>query len=290
MVADDRRYAWAGQELPSEGSGWGVTPPPLEELPPWPTGPASAPEGPVGPAEPSRDGTAELGRRRALPSRAAWWALPGALAALGLSSVGVGIGEALTKSTTSGVTDLLGEAGLWAGMFGTVTVVSRRYGTGSLRRDYGLGFGAKDVLWALAALVAALVVSEVVVNAFAGTRFAGSNTQILTQQKGHEAGLVIVSLVVALGAPFFEELFFRGYLRTALQQRFGTHGAVWLQACLFGLAHFGETSKLAGNVSVVLAMALVGVVLGYTARLAGRLGPGMLAHCMFNVLAVVSVL
>jgi membrane protease YdiL (CAAX protease family) len=267
----------------------------LGELPPWPTdggsppslSPPTQPQVPVGPSQ--RAGRPEPGARGALPSRALWWALPGALAALVLSSLGAGIGEALTKSSKSGVTDLLGELGLWAGMFGTAVLVSHRYGTGSLQRDYGLGFRAKDILWAVAALVAALAMTGLVVNIFAGTRFSATNTQILTEQRGHEAGLVIVSLIVAVGAPFFEELFFRGYLRVALQQRFGAHGAVWLQAVLFGLAHFGEAPKMPGNVSVVLAMVGVGVVLGYTAWLAGRLGPGMLAHCLFNLLAVASV-
>ena len=124
---------------------------------------------------------------------------------------------------------------------------------------------------------------------FSGTKFSGSNDQILTQQKGHEAGIVIVTLIVALGAPFFEELFFRGFLRTALQARFGRHGAVWLQAVFFGLAHAGEAGTALGNVSVVLAMFTVGVVLGYTAMLTGRLGAGMIAHCLFNLVAVASV-
>ena len=43
-------------------------------------------------------------------------------------------------------------------------------------------------------------------------------------------------------------------------------------------------------VTVVLALFLVGVVLGYTAKLTRRLGAGMLAHCLFNLVAVASVL
>jgi membrane protease YdiL (CAAX protease family) len=41
---------------------------------------------------------------------------------------------------------------------------------------------------------------------------------------------------------------------------------------------------------VVLAMMCVGVVLGYTAKFTGRLGAGMVAHCLFNLVAVVTVL
>jgi len=188
------------------------------------------------------------------------------------------------------VTTLLSEMGLWTGMLGTVIFVSRRYGSSSLRRDFGLEIRGTDLFWGFAAVAAALIVSEIVVVVFAGTKFAGSNDQIISQQKGHEAGLVILTLIVELGAPFFEELFFRGFLRTALQERFGAGGAVWLQAGFFGFAHVGESKTAAGNVTVVLALFLVGVVLGYTAKLTRRLGAGMLAHCLFNLVAVASVL
>ena len=117
------------------------------------------------------------------------------------------------------------------------------YGSASLRRDFGLEIRAPDVLWGFAAVAAALIVSEIVVVVFAGTKFAGSNDQIISQQKGHEVGLVILTLIVELGAPFFEELFFRGFLRTALQERFGAGGAVWLQAAFFGFATSGIENR-----------------------------------------------
>jgi membrane protease YdiL (CAAX protease family) len=223
-----------------------------------------------------------------LQRRALWLLLPGAVVAVVLASVGSGVGEALSGSSKSAATLLLGEVGLWAGMLGTAVVASRRYGSSSLRRDYGLDFRRIDVLWGLLAFGSALVVSEVVLAAFSGTKLAGTNEQIITQQEGHKAGLVVVALVVAIGAPFFEELFFRGYLRSALQPSLGPHLAVLVQAVFFGLAHVGEAKGL-GNVSVGVAMTCVGVVLGYTARLTRRLGAGMLAHGLFNLLAVVVV-
>jgi membrane protease YdiL (CAAX protease family) len=228
--------------------------------------------------------------RSPLPASAAWWAAVGGLVGLVLGGIGAAIGQSITGSSTSALSDLLGEAGLWTAMLATVILVSRRYGTGSLRRDFGLAIKRMDLVWGVCAWVAALLVSALVLEVFSGTKFAGTNDQILTQQKGHEAGVVVVSLIVALGAPFFEELFFRGFLRTALQARFGGHGAVWLQAVFFGLAHTGEAGTTLGNVSVVLAMFLVGVVLGYTAKLTGRLGAGMIAHGLFNLVAVISVL
>ncbi|HYA44305.1 MAG TPA: CPBP family intramembrane glutamic endopeptidase, partial [Acidimicrobiales bacterium] len=125
---------------------------------------------------------------------------------------------------------------------------------------------------------------------FSHTSLEGSNNQILVQQKGNRSGFVLVALIVAFGAPLFEEVFFRGFLRTALRARFGTHGAVWLQGVLFGLAHYGESSSTLGNVSVLVALFGFGVVLGYCANLTRRLGAGMVAHSLFNLVAVVTVL
>ena len=203
-----------------------------------------------------------------------------ALAATGQSSV---------NSSDNALLTVLGELGLWTAMVGTAVFVSRRYGSRSLRRDFGLSFKPVDLGWGMLAMVTGFVASSIVVAAFAHTRFAGSNAQIVTGQKGHEAGLVAIAVVVAVGAPFFEELFFRGFLRTALQARLGGHGAVWAQAGLFALAHLGEAGGL-GNVSVVCALFLFGAVLGYTAKLTGRLGAGMVAHGMFNLIAVIAVI
>jgi hypothetical protein len=224
-----------------------------------------------------------------VPAVAAWWAVPGSLAGLALASIGVSIGTVLTGKSTTSLSDLLGEAGLWAAMLGTALFVARRHGTRSLKRDFGLAAKRLDLLWGVLALGAGLAVSALVVAAFSGTSFEGSNDQILTQQKSDHVGFVLVALVVALGAPFFEELFFRGYLRTALQARFGAHRAVWLQAGLFGLAHLGESTTPLGNVSVLLAIFGLGVVLGYAAHLTGRLGAGMVAHSLFNLITVALV-
>jgi membrane protease YdiL (CAAX protease family) len=243
-------------------------------------GPTSNGHGPWRPAQPGA---------RQIPTRAALVAVPGALGGIVLAGVGAAIGQSITGSSTSALSDLLGEAGLWVAMLATVVLVSHRFGTSSLRRDYGLAFTLKDPLWGVCAAITAFLGAGLILEIFSGTKFSGSNDQILTQQKGHDVGIVLITVIVAIGAPFFEELFFRGFLRTALQARFGRHGAVWLQAVFFGLAHAGEAGTALGNVSVVLAMFTVGVVLGYTAMLTGRLGAGMVAHCLFNLVAVISV-
>ncbi|HET9061487.1 MAG TPA: type II CAAX endopeptidase family protein [Acidimicrobiales bacterium] len=192
------------------------------------------------------------------------------------------------SGTNGALTQVLGEIGLWTGMIGTVLLVLRRYATGSLVRDLGLRAEPLDVLWGLVAAGCALVLSLVVAGAFAHTRYAGSNTAILSHQKGHDLGLVVVSLLVSLGAPFFEEIFFRGYLRKSFEPALGANGAVLAQAACFALAHLGEVQGW-GNVSVLAALFVVGAVLGFTAKMTGRLAGGMVAHGLFNLVAVLTV-
>ncbi|MDQ6784888.1 MAG: CPBP family intramembrane metalloprotease [Actinomycetota bacterium] len=207
-----------------------------------------------------------------------------------VGSLLAGTVAAFTGSTTSSGTTLAGEIGLWVGMAGAAVFVSRRFGSRSLRRDFGLAITWRD-LWpaAAVALVVGLVVTNVVAAAFSGTRFAGTNTGLITGQKHNGVGFAVITIIVAVGAPFFEELYFRGVLRTALASRVGPHAAVWIQAAVFGLLHF-QPSGGWGNVSVIIIVGALGVVLGYTARATRRLGPGMIAHGLFNTVQVAIVL
>jgi membrane protease YdiL (CAAX protease family) len=183
---------------------------------------------------------------------------------------------------------LSGVIGLWTGLGGTCVFVSRKYGTGSLAEDFGLGIQPSD-LWAgvLAALVCFFVVG-IIGSLFAGTRLHGSNTKIITNEHGNTVGVAVVTVIVAIGAPFFEELFFRGFLRRAFSARIGMM-AIPAQAICFGLAHFQFGLGL-GNVSVVMATAAMGVVLGYTAHLTRRLGAGMVAHGLFNLVVTLTII
>ena len=94
-------------------------------------------------------------------------------------------------------------------------------------------------------------------------------------------GLVILGVLVCLGSPLVEELFFRGLLLRGLLGRFqharsplGPATAIVVCGVLFGLAHF-EALQL-------LALCGFGTVLGVLAYRSGRLGPGIVAHIAFN--------
>lgn len=230
-----------------------------------------------------------LDNPRRIPARALWWAAAGLLAGEVAGSLLAGIAAAVTGSRSAAAVTLVGEVGLWGGMLASCVLVTHRYGTGSLRRDLALGIRPSDVWPGLGVAVAGIVLSALYGSAFAHTRFAGSNTGIIAGQRHNGVGFVLVTLVVAVGAPFFEELFFRGLIRLALQSRFGPARAVLIQGLLFGLVHFQFGTGF-GNVSVILTVASLGVILGFTALRTGRLGAGMIGHGGFNLITTLILL
>ena len=104
----------------------------------------------------------------------------------------------------------------------------------------------------------------------------------------HGVGYVVIGICTVVGAPFFEELFFRGVLLRSLARLFGDVGrwvgpalAIVVTGVLFGLAH-AESLQLLG-------LALFGVILSFIAYRTGRLGMNMVAHATFNLMAVAAV-
>src|SRR5439155_8914511 len=98
---------------------------------------------------------------------------------------------------------------------------------------------------------------------------------------------VVVALVLA-GAPFVEELFFRGLLLRSLLPVLGTRGAIAAQALVFAGLHLRPSYGL-GNVSLVVAIGTMGVVQGMVAERYRRLGPVMVAHSLFNLPGLLAI-
>lgn len=179
--------------------------------------------------------------------------------------------------------------GQWIGWAGAAWLASRLAGTGSFRDDLGWRFERADVLRgagvAVAGLVAALVVQSLL--SAINESYVGSNTGFVEEQAGTLVGSVAVGLSTLVGAPIFEELFFRGLLQKALARL--RHAAVIVQALIFGLVHTTPGEGL-GNIGIVLGLATFGSVLGLAVRRWDRLGPAVIGHALFNALAVVPIL
>ncbi|MDQ3897893.1 MAG: CPBP family intramembrane metalloprotease [Actinomycetota bacterium] len=188
--------------------------------------------------------------------------------------------------------DLAGQAltqvGLWTGMVGAVVLASRLKGAGTLREDFGFRARWSDVgLGALVALAVQLLVLPgiaVVLRPLLGQpEVSGPVRDLLDKAHGPAYAGLVAS--VAVGAPIVEELFFRGLLLRSLQRRMSDGLAAALSALAFGLAH-GSTLPADAVVLVMVSLTVFGAVLAGLAIRTGRLGPGIVAHAVFNLFTI----
>ena len=93
--------------------------------------------------------------------------------------------------------------------------------------------------------------------------------------------LLVVGLSVVVIAPVVEELFFRGLLLQAMQQRWSTVAAVVGSSVVFGATHFQPLQ--------FPALAGAGAVFAVAAVRTGRLGTAIAVHAAFNATTFVAV-
>lgn len=174
----------------------------------------------------------------------------------------------------------------WIGLTVAAVIVSRVFGTGRVRDDYGFGFRLVDLWGVPIGVIVQLVFIPIL---YAGMRAVGIDTssldkpaQELTDKAQDRLGVVLVVLLVVVGAPLVEELFFRGLVQRAISARYSDGLAVAGGAVLFALIHF-QPLQFAG-------LLLFGIVLGYCAQRTRRLGMGILAHAAFNATTVIVLL
>ena len=178
--------------------------------------------------------------------------------------------------------------GLWLPLTGAALVASRAFGTGSPRRDLGFGFARTDLGWGVLVGIAGLVAASAVQFALSPfPELTGTNTNFIEEQASSTGGAVVVVVSTLVGAPFIEELYFRGLLQRAMA-RLGLL-AVLVQAIVFGMIHVTPDEGL-GNVGIILGVGTFGLVLGLAAHRFRRLGPTIVGHAVFNAVAVVPLL
>ena len=168
--------------------------------------------------------------------------------------------------------------------------VSRRWGTGRFRDDFGFSFRRVDLGWGpvtWAACFGAQIVAAVIVIT---TRlpFEG-NTEGLSERAGDRAYIISFAILAVVCAPLVEELVFRGVVLRGLLSRAKLPVALGLQGVLFGCAHVDPVRGLK-NIGLVLVLSSVGVVLGGAAYHVRRLAPSMIAHALMNTVALIFIL
>jgi uncharacterized protein len=169
---------------------------------------------------------------------------------------------------------------LWVGLAGGAWVVSKRWGTGHLDRDYGLRVEPLDVLGIPIGILTQLVFVPLLYQLlwFIDTDKLSEPAENLTDKARGGIGAILLVLLVVIGAPVIEELFFRGLLMRSISARWNDGLALVASSILFGLAHF-ELIQLP-------ALVLFGLVAGYAAQRTGRLGPSIFIHVGFNATTV----
>lgn len=233
---------------------------------------------------------ADADGRARLPFRAIWWAIGGIVAGEVIGGIFALLAD-LASNDRYVVELIASQLGLWTGFAGAIYIVSRRYGTGHPFRDYGVRFRKTDAGWgfvfAIGMRIASIVIVIPLVLAF---RHYFEHTPKSSPLDGHNGDLgaeITISIIAAIGAPFIEEILFRGVIMGSLQ-RFGQWRAIVIQGVLFGAVHMQPDAGRA-NFLTFLGIGIGGTGLGLIATKYRRLGPGMWTHFFFNLQAIALV-
>lgn len=184
--------------------------------------------------------------------------------------------------------------GLWVGFFLGPWISSKARGTGRFLRDLGVRFKPVDLAGIAIGVGGQFLLDALYAPFVKNLKHFTAPTQRLVGAS-HGWGFAAIAVLTVVGAPFFEEVLFRGLAFKSLARLFtragagpsrartaGIAGAVAVDGVLFGLAHW-ELYQFAG-------LAVFGMVLAIVSYRTGRLGMNMVAHSSFNLVAVLALL
>jgi hypothetical protein len=181
------------------------------------------------------------------------------------------------------------QAGLWFGLLGVPLWASFRKGRGPVD-DFRLTMRWYDAPLGLA--VGALTQFPVLPLLYLpifwifGEQDVSEPARELTEKATGTGTVVLLVLVVVVGAPVIEEIFFRGLLLRSLERTAGGRlGVLWpvaISSVVFGLFHF--------QLLQLPALVVFGLVAAVLTVRTGRLGPAIWAHVAFNATTVVVLL
>ena len=218
------------------------------------------------------------------PIRAGWTALFGALGGVGLSIafyVGMGL---IGVERGSPWRALAAQLGLWTGLLGACWVAVDDHGTGSLR-DLGFRVRWVDLALGLGFGFAALMGAGMIAQTLKSFGVHPQRYSLMEPLRHGPLTVVIIAFIGVIGAPFVEEMFFRGLLMSGLVARWGAVIGIISQAVLFGLVHLSRADAR-GNLGVFLLIAPLGAMLGILRFTFKRLGPGMFTHAIYNAVII----
>ena len=223
--------------------------------------------------------------RELVPPRWGLCGVAGALAGSVVVAVIVGLALYLADAPT-GAQVIVGVTAPWLVLAGWPLLATRLRGNGP-RIDLGLRLTWRDAGWgAVGGLVALLLagITATITQAFVPelTSAAAEAAGQLQRDSGRLA-LTAFALIVLVGAPVVEELFFRGLLYGALRKRgVGAALSVVISAGVFAGLHL-EPLRF-------LVLLPTGLVLGWVRARTGSTGAAMVTHGFVNAPGAVLLL
>ncbi len=159
-------------------------------------------------------------------------------------------------------------------------------------RKYGLSWaelGLRPVSrrWCVRAVLAAILLMPVValVNSLVPTvtnePFQNPQIYALAPMGFSWAGLIIMTVMAGVVAPFAEEIMFRGLLYPWLRDRWGVPAAAAVSGLCFAALH--------GVVILIPALTVIGIVLAVLYQRSGSLWTAVIAHGVFNTVMIIAL-
>ena len=174
------------------------------------------------------------------------------------------------------------QSALWVGTLGIPLWL--HFIKGVSWKDFGWGFQKNDIfsglLIGLGTQIAAGLLYLPLKLIFDDIDVSEPARELVDKATGF--GVFLLFLVVVVGAPLVEELFFRGLTLKAFEKKMSSRLALLLSALFFAIAHL--------QLIQFPALFLFGLVAGYLVKKYDRLGRAVWAHVGFNAATVVALL
>jgi membrane protease YdiL (CAAX protease family) len=168
-----------------------------------------------------------------------------------------------------------------AGLILAAIILARMTAGGVAARDFGLRAArfARSLGWMIGAWVTFLVFSGVYAALVHAPKVSDQADQL--DAGDSTINLVAVTVLVTVVAPIAEEIFFRGFLFTALRRWAGWVGGAVLSGAVFAAIHVGSLDAI-----FLPALVVLGFLLAALYKQTGSLLPCMAFHAVNNSLAM----
>ena len=174
------------------------------------------------------------------------------------------------------------QSALWVGTLGIPLWL--HFIKGVSWKDFGWGFQKNDIfsglLIGLGTQIAAGLLYLPLKLIFDNLDVSEPARELVDKATGF--GVFLLFLVVVVGAPLVEELFFRGLTLKAFEKKMSSRLALLLSSLFFAIAHL--------QLIQLPALFLFGLVAGYLVKKYDRLGRAVWAHVGFNATTVLALL